>query len=291
MKVLIFGGGYTGQRMARWLVDRDVEVQLTNRTGTAIAALSVPVFPFAYVDAADYTPLPAAALMGVTHVLTTIAPTQPGVDPVLALARQQLEVAGLEWFGYLSTTGVYGDTQGAWVDETAPLRSDNGRSQVRMTIESLFLEADLPTHIFRLPGIYGPGRSIFDRIRAGRARHIDKPGHMFSRIHVDDIVQTLWQSMQHPNPRSIYNVADDEPSESSQLLLEAAQLMGISPPAPIAYDPSTMSPMAASFWRESRRVTNHKIKAELGVQLRYPSYREGLEAIWGTEQGASAFLK
>ena len=169
------------------------------------------------------------------------------------------------------------------MDETGPVQSENGRSQVRATIESLFLDSTLPTHIFRLPGIYGPGRSIFDRIRAGRARHVHKPGHMFSRIHVDDIVQTLWQSMQSPNPPAIYNVADDEPTESSQLLLAATELMGLTPPAPMPYDPSTMSPMAASFWRESRRVVNQKIKTELGVRLRYPSYREGLRAIWAAE--------
>jgi nucleoside-diphosphate-sugar epimerase len=301
MKVLILGCGYTGLRLAQGLLAQQIPVQVTNRTGeaivsdrptgkawatpTAIANLPVPVFAFAYTSKTDNIPLPTSALIGVTHVLSTIAPTKEGVDPVLALALQQLEAANLTWFGYLSTTGVYGDTKGTWVDETSPIQPGNERSQVRAQIESQWLASTLPIHIFRLPGIYGPGRSIFDRIRLGTAHNIHKPGQMFSRIHVDDIVQTLERSMQHPNPPVIYNVADDEPTESSTLLLSATQLMGISPPDPIPYDPSRMSSMAASFWRESRRVANHKIKEELGVQLRYPTYREGLKAIWAAESG------
>lgn len=282
MHVLILGCGYTGKRLAQWLIQQGIAVQVTNRAGSPIEGVNSKVFPFQYGESTS--PLPRQALDSVTHVLTTIAPNNQGIDPVIACLMPELQMSKLQWFGYLSTTGVYGDTQGAWVDETSPLQPTNVRSQHRVNIEATFLQSGLPTHIFRLPGIYGPGRSIFDRLRTGTAHHIHKPGHVFSRIHVDDIVQTLCCSMGLPNPGSIYNVADDEPSEPSTLILAVAKLMGIAPPPPEPYESTQLSPMAASFWSECRRVRNAKIKQELGVQLRYPTYREGLQAIWLQEQ-------
>jgi nucleoside-diphosphate-sugar epimerase len=282
MHVLILGCGYTGQRFTRWLLQQGVSVQVTNRSGTPIEGLQSIVFPFQYGESTY--PLPHEALESVTHVLTTIAPDAQGIDPVIASLMPKLQMAKLQWFGYLSTTGVYGDTQGAWVDETSPLQPTNVRSQHRVNIEATFLKSGLPTHIFRLPGIYGPGRSIFDRLRTETAHHIHKPGHVFSRIHVDDIVQTLWCSMRSPNSGAIYNVADDEPSEPSTLILAGAKLMGIVSPSAQPYESTQLSPMAASFWSECRRVSNTKIKRELGVRLHYPTYREGLQAIWNQEQ-------
>jgi nucleoside-diphosphate-sugar epimerase len=282
MNVLILGCGYTGKRLAQWLIQQGIAVQVTNRSGSAVEGVSSKFFPFQYGESTR--PLPHQALDGVTHVLTTIAPDNQGIDAVIACLMPELQMAKLQWFGYLSTTGVYGDTQGAWVDETSPLQPTNVRSQHRVNIEATFLRSGLPTHVFRLPGIYGPSRSIFDRLRSETAHHIYKPGHVFSRIHVDDIVQTLWRSMGLPNPRSIYNVADDEPSEPSTLILAGAKLMGIAPPPAQPYESTQLSPMAASFWSECRRVRNTKIKQELGVQLRYPTYREGLQAIWLQEQ-------
>ncbi|MGB8699207.1 MAG: SDR family oxidoreductase, partial [Thermosynechococcaceae cyanobacterium] len=225
MKVLILGCGYTGKRLAQALVRNQVDVQGTNRSGSPLAGLNIPIFPFAYNTGETITPLPEAALTGVTHVLSTIAPDSQGIDPVAASLMPTLLRSPLTWFGYLSTTGVYGDTQGAWVDETSPLNPQNTRSQHRVSIEATFLKSGLPAHIFRLPGIYGPGQSILDKLRSGTAHHIDKPGHVFSRIHVDDIVQTLWASMRSPHPGSIYNVADDEPSEPSTLIVEGAKLL------------------------------------------------------------------
>jgi nucleoside-diphosphate-sugar epimerase len=282
MHVLILGCGYTGKRLAQWLIQQGVAVRVTNQSGSAIEGVNSKVFPFQYGESTN--PLPRQALDSITHVLTTIAPDNQGIDPVIACLMPELKMAKLHWFGYLSTTGVYGDTQGAWVDETSPLQPTNVRSQHRINIEATFLQSGLPAHIFRLPGIYGPSRNIFDRLRSGTAHHIHKPGHVFSRIHVDDIVQTLWRSMGLPNPGSIYNVADDEPSEPSTLILAGAKLMGIAPPPAQSYESTPLSPMAASFWSECRRVRNIKIKQELDVQLRYPTYREGLQAIWLQEQ-------
>lgn len=277
MKVLILGSGYTGQRIAHWLIDRQISVRLTTRTGSPIPELDVPTYGFAYEEQVQL--LASEALEGVTHVLSCIPPAKDGVDPVVALLLHTLQSLDLQWFGYLSTTGVYGDSQGAWVDETSELKPSNVRSQHRVNIEAKFLASALPAHLFRLPGIYGPGRSIFERLKSGKVKHVNKPGHVFSRIHVDDIVQTVGASMLKPSPNNIYNVADDEPSEPSHLILEAHRLMGSTPPKAIPFEPSQMSPMAASFWKDCRRVSNQKIKTDLGVSLLYPTYREGLHAI------------
>jgi nucleoside-diphosphate-sugar epimerase len=284
MKVLILGCGYTGQRLAQLLNQQNVEVYATNRSGTPLrGGLNMPMFPFACATGAHNIPLPAAALENVTHVVSTIAPDEQGIDPVAASLMPMLQGAKLQWFGYLSTTGVYGDTQGAWVDEDSPLNPQNVRSQHRVTIEATFLHSGLPAHIFRLPGIYGPGRSILDKLRAGTAQHISKPGHVFSRIHVDDIVQTLGESMRSPQPGAIYNVADDEPSESGDLIRWGAKLLNLSPPVAQPFDQVNLSPMAASFWSECRRIRNTKMKQTLGIQLKYPTYREGLQSIFTAE--------
>jgi nucleoside-diphosphate-sugar epimerase len=285
MKVLILGCGYTGQRLAHWLLKRHIPVKVTTRTGSPLPNLEVLVNSFAYGD--ETRPLALEALQDVTHVLSSIPPANDGADPVVALLLRQLQSLDLQWFGYLSTTGVYGDAQGAWVDETSELKPSNVRSQHRVNIESIFLSATLPTHIFRLPGIYGPGCSIFDRLQSGKVQRINKPGHVFSRIHVDDIVQTVGASMLKPEPNNIYNVTDNEPSEPSTLIVEAHRLMGSTPPPAVPFDLSQMSPMAASFWNDCRRVSNQKIKENLGIKLLYPTYREGLQAIWAFSAAAT----
>lgn len=282
MKLLILGCGYTGQRLAQHLIQKNIPIYITNRQGEPIPGLKAPTFAFAH-DPQTSTLPPTDTYAGVTHILSTIPPNAEGADPVAQDLLPTLETLPLQWFGYLSTTGVYGDVKGAWVDETSSLQTQVARSQHRVQAENLLLRSSLPTHIFRLPSIYGPGRSIFERLRAGTAQNILKPGHVFSRIHVDDIVQTLWQSMQQPHPGSIYNIADDLPSEPSTLIVEAAYLLGIDPPPPIPYDSVHMSAMAQSFWQECRRVSNLKIKTELGIKLLYPSYREGLQAIMAAE--------
>lgn len=280
MKLLILGCGYTGSYLARLALRHNIAVVITTRSGQALDGLEIPCFAFCGGPSEQSpTPLNPAALSGVTHVLSSIPPDEQGVDPVMTALLPTLEQAGLVWFGYLSTTGVYGDTQGTWVDEGTPVNPQNLRSQHRVAAEQAFLQAQLPAHIFRLPGIYGLGRSIFERLQTGKTRRIERPGHVFCRIHVEDIVQTLWTSMQQPNPGSIYNVSDDEPTEPSHLILEAAHLLGVEPPEAIPFEDAEMTPMSASFWRESRRVKNEKIKTELGVVLKYPTYREGLRAI------------
>lgn len=280
MKVLILGCGYTGLRLVDRLIQDNIRVHVTNRKGD-MPGLSA--FPFAHsLDAAPVLP-PATAYEGVTHILSSIPPDQQGNDPVAIHLLLTLERLPLKWFGYLSTTGVYGDSQGAWVDEESPANPQSVRSQNRINAETQFLQSALPTHIFRLPGIYGPGRSILDRLRNGTARNIFKPGHVFSRIHVDDIVQTVYQSMQNPQPGSIYNVADDLPSEPSTLIEEGSRLLGMQPPPALAYEDAQMSPMAQSFWKECRRVSNSKIKTDLGIKLLHPSYREGLQSIFNME--------
>ncbi|AHB89547.1 nucleoside-diphosphate-sugar epimerase WcaG family [Thermosynechococcus sp. NK55a] len=282
MRVLILGCGYTGTWLARSLQAQGIDVVITNRRGELPPELSaIPCFPFKWEQQGEQFPLVPAALEGVTHVLNSIPPDRQGEDAVALALLPQLEKLNLQWFGYLSTTGVYGDRQGGWVDETTPVNPQNLRSQHRVRIEQIFLNANLPTHIFRLPGIYGPGegRNPIARILKGDVQLIDKPGHYFCRIHVADIVQTLERSLARPTPQEIYNLSDDQPSESLPVLLEAYRLLGRPAPPAIPLKVANLSPMAQSFWRESRRVRNDKIKQALGVQLRYPSYREGLRAI------------
>ncbi|BAY51635.1 hypothetical protein NIES2134_107730 [Thermostichus vulcanus NIES-2134] len=282
MRVLILGCGYTGTWLARSLHAQGIDVVITNRRGEPPPELStLPCFPFKWEQQGEQLPLAPAALEGVTHVLNGIPPDRQGEDAVALALLPQLEKLNLHWFGYLSTTGVYGDRQGGWVDETTPVNPQNLRSQHRVRIEQVFLNANLPTHIFRLPGIYGPGegRNPIARLLKGDVQLIDKPGHYFCRIHVADIVQTLERSLAQPTPQEIYNLSDDQPSESLPVLLEAYRLLGRPAPPAIPLEAANLSPMAQSFWRESRRVRNDKIKQALGVQLRYPSYREGLRAI------------
>lgn len=285
MKVLIFGGGYTGQRLAKLLATHSVPVIGTTRSGQW--PLDLPCMAFEASDR-GHTFADPSLLADVTHVLSTIAPLQDGHDPVLASLLPDLQQAPLQWCGYLSTTGVYGDTQGAWVDEESPLNASNRRSQQRIAIEAQWQASGLPAHIFRLPGIYGPGRSSLDRLRKGDNQRLIKPGHVFCRIHVDDIAAAIWASMQQPRAGRIYNVSDDYPCEPALLLEEAARLLGRELPPPLPFDAVELSPMAASFWSECRRVRNDRLKQELDVQLRYPSYREGLAGIWAEEAAVRA---
>jgi nucleoside-diphosphate-sugar epimerase len=221
-----------------------------------------------------------------THLLLSIPPDPSAGDP--ALMHHGAEIAAsraLQWLGYLSTTGVYGDRGGAWVDEGTPPRPSGPRGQARLDAErgwlALWREAGVPVHVFRLAGIYGPGRSALDTARAGNAKRIDKPGQVFSRIHVEDIAAVLEASMRRPRPGAIYNVCDDEPAPPAEVIAYACALLGVAPPPLVAYDEiaDTLSPMARSFYAESKRVSNRRIKEELGVRLRYPDYRAGLRAL------------
>ena len=189
----------------------------------------------------------------------------------------------LRWVGYLSTTGVYGDHGGEWVDEATPLTPSTKRGHHRVTAEAQWQAQPLPLHIFRLAGIYGPGRGPFAKVRAGTARRIVKPNQVFSRIHVDDIAQVLLASIDRPNPGAIYNVCDDEAAPPEEVLAHAAALLGVELPPEEDYATAEMTPMARSFYAESKRVRNSRMKEELGVELRYPSYRDGLRALLAEE--------
>lgn len=214
-------------------------------------------------------------------MLISTAPNREG-DPVLAALQDEIAArAGqFKWVGYLSTTAVYGDHQGGWVDETTPPAptAERGRWRVRAEQQWLNIPA-LPVHIFRLAGIYGPGRGPFSKLKRAGMRRIIKPDQVFSRIHVADIAQVLAASMAAPNPGAIYNVCDDEPVPPQDVISYAAELQGLPLPPAVPFDEADLTPMARSFYSENKRVRNDRIKDELGVRLLYPEYRSGLEAL------------
>jgi nucleoside-diphosphate-sugar epimerase len=268
-----FGLGYTAETLARRLAARGWRVAGTSRDParrSELAAAGIEAVPFD-------TPPPA----DVTHLLASAAPTEDG-DPALIAHGDRLP--RVRWAGVLSTTGVYGDHGGGWVDETTPPAPRHARSRRRVAQEEAWRATGLAVQIFRLAGIYGPGRSVFDDIRAGRARRVDKPGQVFSRIHVDDIATVLEASIARPESGAVYNVADDAPGPSHAVIAEACGLIGVPPPPLVPFDPTTLSPMAAEFYAENRRVRNERIKRDLAVRLAYPTFREGLRAILAAEQ-------
>ncbi|HWB45851.1 MAG TPA: SDR family oxidoreductase, partial [Hyphomicrobiaceae bacterium] len=224
-----------------------------------------------------------AALPGTSHILISVPPDLEG-DVVLRC--HGADIAALEslvWVGYLSTVGVYGDWHGEWVDETSPTRPISERSLRRLQAEQAWLDfgrdSGRRVEIFRLSGIYGPGRSVIDNLRAGTAKRIVSPRHVFNRIHVDDIARVVVAAIDTPTQHQIYNVSDDEPAPAEEVVAYAAELLGIDPPPPISLEQAGLSRMAASFWAESKRVRNDRIKRELGIELLYPTYREGLRAL------------
>ncbi|WP_445680277.1 SDR family oxidoreductase [Radicibacter daui] len=288
MKLLIFGMGFTGKALARAALRQGVEVAGTVRRreklgsltdDPALAGLELLSWPFSSAD---------TALAGVTHLIATAPPAEPSAtggapgfcDPLLAECSTQLrERAGALWTGYLSTTGVYGDHGGARVDEETPPAPSSPRSARRLESEREWQQSGLDPHIFRLPGIYGPGRSVLDQLRQGTARRIVKPGHVFSRIHVEDIAAAVLAAMALPPPGRLYNIADNEPAPNADVIAFGAGLLEMAPPPEIAFDEASLSEMALSFWQDNRRVSNTRARTELGWQPIYPTYREGLSAI------------
>jgi nucleoside-diphosphate-sugar epimerase len=230
------------------------------------------------------SPLGDAAFDGVTHIVDSASPGAEG-DPVIARNRLQLasRARQVTWAAYLSTTGVYGDHAGGWVDEDTPLTPNTERGWKRVEAETQWLdlwrETGFPIHLFRLAGIYGPGRNQLLSIRDGSARRIIKPAQVFSRIHVEDIARVLEASMAHPHPGRAYNVCDDEACPPQDVIAYAAELLGRPVPPGIPFAAADLSPMARSFYADSKRVSNARIRSELGVTLAYPTYREGLTAL------------
>jgi len=289
-QLLVIGGGYTGVRLARAARRQGLAVKLTSRRPRPDAD-DLTWLPFNSAVEALALP-PAAALAGTTDVVVSVPP-EPGLgDPALRLLGPLLRELPLQWLGYLSTTGVYGDTGGSWVDETAPTPARAGRSQARLEAERAWLASGLPVQLFRLPAIYGPDRSPFAALRGGQSRLIHKPGQVFSRVHVDDIVGCLLHCLQLPIGQRppVVNVTDDCPCPSSETLGYAAHLLGQTLPDVERYDSvaASMSPMARSFWAENRRASNQLLRQRLGYVLRYPSYREGYRACLAEEGAAGA---
>lgn len=282
--LLSFGHGFSARALTPLALNAGFQITGTTRstdkpadlTATGITALQWP--------GDDLLP----ALDTATHLLISAAPTDTG-DPVLAALRDAIArvAPNLHWVGYLSTTGVYGDHQGGWVDESTPLTPATKRGILRVQAEAdwqaLAAETGLPLHIFRLAGIYGPGRGPFAKVRAGTARQIIKPNQVFSRIHVADIAQTLMASIEQPKPGAIYNLCDNDPAPPQDVLSYAAELLDLPPPPVEDWDTAEMTPMARSFYAESKRVRNDRIKDELGVNLLFPDYRSGLKALLASE--------
>ncbi len=279
--LFVFGLGYSASFFAKQALAKGWRVMGTMREVTDIEG--VEVFPF---DGTSHFEDFAGRLKDVTHVLHSIPPHKETGDCVYNLHRKHLaRLENLKWMGYLSTTGVYGNADGAMVDEDHDRHPTSARAIARKGAEDGWLGTGQPVHLFRLAGIYGPGSSMFDQIRKGRARAIDKPGHAFSRIHRDDIAGVLWASINKPNPPRAYNVCDDDPREPVQLLEYASKLMGVDMPEVQTFEEAakTMSPMALSFWQDNKRVDNSRMKEELGYQLKYPTFKDGLDAIWAEE--------
>lgn len=263
--ILIFGLGYTASHLADQLRADGWTVSATGRAGN---------LDFDDVEAVNY------ALGEATHILSSVPPERDsGRDPVLELYGRAIATAPARWIGYLSSTGVYGDAGGAWVDESAPIGA--GRRTARAQADLDWQGISKYINILRLPGIYGPGRSPFDRLRVGKANRIDAPGQVFSRIHVYDIVRAIIASFDAP--AGIYNIADDLPAPNHAVIAHAARLIGMTPPPLIPLDQADLSPMARAFYSENRRVANGRAKRLLGWQPCYPTYREGLAAILAEE--------
>jgi nucleoside-diphosphate-sugar epimerase len=289
VNLFVFGLGYTALHFIRFYRHRFSRVAGTVRTAEKAVALSAQGIEALILSPDECDRCIPDNLSRATHLLSSIAP-DGGQDPALAGFRNAIARAPhLSWIGYLSTIGVYGDHDGGWVDESTPPRSPDGRSQTRLAAETAWLDlggsAGKAAHVFRLGGIYGPGRNALVQLAAGAARRIVKPGQVFNRIHVEDIARVLMASIERPRPGAVCNVVDDAPSPPQDVVAYAAELMGVEPPPEIPFEQARLSPMAASFYAENRRVRNALVREALGAALRYPTYREGLRALSEAGEG------
>ena len=277
-----FGLGYSAGRIARRLANDGWHVTGTARTPAGIAAIAAQGYDALQFDGTQPSEAARNAMAKATHVLLSAPPDGSG-DPILRHHERDLaDAKSLRWIGYLSTLGVYGDSGGEWIDETAPTRSRSLRGQRRIAAEANWLDLGrrlgITTQAFRLAGIYGPGRSAIERLREGTAHRIVKPGQVFNRIHVDDIATTVCAAIAR-GTHDIYNVADDEPSPPQDVVSFAAELLQVPPPPEVPFADAKLTPMAVSFYADNRRVSNKRIRQDLGVALQFPTYREGLRAI------------
>ncbi len=288
-KLFCYGYGYVAEHLVRELRHQDPSWDFTVTTTDHEKLAQIRGSGLRAYIFSDKRPFndPLFAMDGVTHILISVPPNEDGDVVFKSHARDILKIPTIQWIGYLSSTGVYGNRDGDWVDETAEVRPTSERGSKRAKAEVQWLKlrriAGIPINIFRLAGIYGPGRSTLDTVRAGNTKRINKDGHVFNRIHVDDIVSALIASMQHP-AGNIYNLADDYPAPSHELIDYACKLLGMESPPLIQYDDDIdMSPMARSFYKDNKRIKNDKIKDKLGIKLKHPDYKSGLNAIFENE--------
>lgn len=268
-----FGMGFSARALAARLAAKGWTITGTSRTVEGLKDVEALGYRSALFDESLRIP------DDITHVVVS-APPGPDGDPVLRLCTEHLRAARhIKWLAYLSTTGVYGDRGGEWVTEDSPLTPNTERGARRLAAEKAWLVAPLPVHLFRLAGIYGPGRNQLLSVLDGTAKRIIKHGQVFSRIHVEDIATVLEASIARPDPGQAYNVCDDKPCPPQDVVAFAAELLGLPVPPDVPFEKAELSPMAKSFYADSKRVSNRRIKAELGVTLAFPSYREGLRAL------------
>ena len=284
-KLLCFGLGYSARVFARRMMAQGWRVLGTTRRGDAAKQLRAKGFEVVLFTGKAPSANVSEALADTTHVLVSAAPGAEGDAVHHHHAADMASATKLEWIGYLSTVGVYGDHGGAWVDEETKLNPKSERSRLRIAAEQAWLrfgeEAGKAVQLFRLAGIYGPGRGPLENVRQGKGRRIIKPGQVFNRIHVEDIANVLEASIGKPRAGAIYNVTDDEPAPPQDVVTFAAEVLGVAPPPEVAFEDADLSPMGRSFYNENKRVSNALIKQELGVKLSYPTYREGVRALAG----------
>lgn len=278
MRLLCLGYGYCAARTAEMFGGRFESITGTSRNPKSRDGVNLLAF-----DGGKASPALADAVHHATHMLVSAAPTASG-DPFLSSLTPALAAApNLQQVVYLSSLGVYGDHQGAWIDETVEASPLHARGRARLEAErgwqAFGAARGTPVAVLRLAGIYGPGQNMLVRLREGRAHRLDKPGHVFNRIHVDDIATATAAAMAGPTRHAIYNVTDDEPASPEDVIVFAASLLGIPEPPALPFDVTNLSPMAASFYGESKRVSNVRLKTDLHVNLRYPTFRDGLRAI------------
>ncbi|UVF21970.1 SDR family oxidoreductase [Microvirga terrae] len=283
MNLFVFGLGYSVRQFIGLYRDRFAEVGGTVRSPEKVRAIAGDGFQAYRFDGADFDPGILDRIARADALLVSIPPSGE-TDPVLEHFSQAIAAApNLRWVGYLSTVGVYGDADGAWVDETTPPNPATVRSRHRIAAEGQWLalgqSAPFAVQVFRLAGIYGPGRNALVKIADGSAKRIVKKGQVFNRIHTADIAQVLMASIERPHRNAIYNVADDEPGPPQDVIAHAAELLGREPPPEVPFEDADQTPMARSFYSDNKRVRNTRIKTELGVVLRHPTYREGLKAL------------
>lgn len=289
MKLVIFGLGFTAHAVADFVRPRFSSITATVRGEDKAARLTRDGLDVLVFNESGFDPRLEARVRNADAVLVSAGPDDLG-DPVLRHFKTAMEQSStLRWIGYLSTIGVYGDAQGGWVDETTPVDPSHLRTKIRVAVEQDWLalgaRVNKAVQIFRLAGIYGPGRNPILNLKS-RAQRIIKPGQVFNRIHVEDIAQTILASLAHPRPGAIYNVTDDEPAPPQDVLLFAADVLGVEPPPEVPFEQAVMTEMARSFYADNKRVSNRLIREELGVALRYPTYREGIRALAAQGEGA-----